>query len=159
MQSHPNTWTHHVGLIEQVSTAELSLHPWLPSQYSGLIWIKKSANICWTIQANVQSAALWHSATRHLISIPEASTAVSCGGTREGEWVKLGGEGKGTGMGVTCFYFCLSIQHEKYCDSYTQMCQRYIIKVKEENRILLLFKQTGTGARKCRRKHKYLTEK
>lgn len=51
---------------------------------------KKSANICWTIQANVQAAALWHSATRHLISIPEASIAVLCCGNtergNEGSW-------------------------------------------------------------------------
>lgn len=92
---------------------------------------KKSANICWTIQANVQAAALWHSATRHLISIPEASIAVLCSGnTERGEWGKLGKRKKAGQKGNDVSYLfgkkkCLSIQIEKYFDSYTHVSAQH----------------------------------
>lgn len=51
--------------------------------------MKQSANICWTIQANVQSVALWHGATKCLISIPEDSSAVLNDGNEDWEMTTM----------------------------------------------------------------------
>ncbi len=80
--------------------------------------------------------------------------AVGLGRGNERNWAKRKRKEEGNDV-----FLFMSIQPEKYCDSYTQMCQQNIIKVKAENRIRLLFKQSGTGARRCRKKHRYLTEK
>lgn len=119
--NHTQTCEHndHVGLIEQVSTADFPLQPWLLRQYFGLIWIKKSANICWTVQANVQSAAPWHRATTHLISIPDAlpQTCQNCSVMWWKQKGEIGGGEKENAKEMMCFYTCRrwssSIQPEK----------------------------------------------
>lgn len=144
MPKQAGTQTHHAGVNRAgvhgtVLIALLALMPNFCANLNLKKKKRKSANICSTIQVNVQSAALWHSATRSLISI---FWSQCCGIMRWGlrRCLNLTGTGRAVGKQCRAFYvvvfkpkqqenLILKNDTKKYYDSHT-CCA---LKVKAEN--------------------------